>query len=227
MRFYWKCEDCDSENLYPDVTVCETCEKPMSAAEEKRVLQQIKEYEQRQEALRLEAERKRREEELARLEAERKRQAELEAARRAEEERRRKAELERQLRLKLERETKFSAIYTKVANFFCGAMRVAAILAIVAGIVLAIVNADRLDHFEAALMDMSANLHSEIQAHTLLDTGESGSRVLHNLYRLPRAFAGVFSNLGQQVSYLWESYTPADNVAHLIEDVSEFLSGGK
>jgi len=228
MRFYWKCEDCDSENLYPDVTVCETCEKPMSAAEEKRVLQQMQEYEQQQEALRLEAERKRREEELARQEAERKRLAELEAARRAEEERKRKAEIERKLRLKLEPETKFCSIYSKTARILCAAMRIAAILAIVAGVVLAIANSDRLELFADNLYRLSANMREAYQAHTVLtDSGESGSRLLHNLGDILPAVKGVFSNVGRQAAYLWDSYTPVENITRLIADISEFLSGGK
>lgn len=48
MQFYWKCEECDETNAYPDVKECETCGAPMTAAAEKRVLLEQKEEERRQ-----------------------------------------------------------------------------------------------------------------------------------------------------------------------------------
>ena len=70
------------------------------------------------------------------------------------------------------------------------------------------------------------NIINEKDAHTVLENGETGSRLLHNLSRPPIAFKGVFSNIGQQLAYLWDSYTPVENVTQFIEDLSEFLSGG-
>lgn len=45
MKFYWICTDCDSENLYPETTECETCGKQISEVEIKKVEKEIQKIE--------------------------------------------------------------------------------------------------------------------------------------------------------------------------------------
>ncbi len=88
--FYWKCDECDSENLFPDATECETCGALITEEAKRRVLEDIEKEKKRREILieeeklrkarriremeeqRIALEKKRQQEELAMIEAKRK-----------------------------------------------------------------------------------------------------------------------------------------------------------
>lgn len=249
MQFYWKCEECDETNAYPSVKICETCGSPMTLAAEQRVLREQKEEEKRQAQIKKEQERKRREEQRAKQEAERKRQEALKAAQQAELERKRIAQLEQALKKREARETKFASILRKCTRFSSGFMRTVAVFAVVITVVLFIQNAENMN-LNNSLHGISDNIHAEYLAHTIVksadvsqgdveigeQTDQNGtsteneervSRVLNKVeIHISSAFTSVSKNIEDQITYLKNTYKPADNIAALVEDIVEFLSGG-
>lgn len=55
-RYYWRCEECDETNSYPEVTECESCGAPIPEAELQRIQKEIKAEEERKEQQRRERE---------------------------------------------------------------------------------------------------------------------------------------------------------------------------
>lgn len=239
MQFFWKCEECDETNLYPDVKVCGTCGTPMSQAAEQRVLQEQKEEAARQEQIRKEEERRRKEEERRRKEEERRRLAALKAAEEAEKERQRLAKLELALQRRSAREARISGIYRRLTRALSLCMVLLAALAMVFTVVLFVRDADQV-RFEGVYRNTWETFRTEYFAHTTpssdpweeadpWDEPESGrsSRVLENVRAgIPPAFDTVFSNAREQFLYLRETYTPIENISALIDRIMEFLSGG-
>lgn len=233
MQFYWKCKECDETNAYPSVKVCETCGSPMTPAAEQRVLCEQKEEEKRQAQIKKEQERKR--------------QEALRAAQQAEKERKRREELERKLKQKEEREKKFATVLQKCSNFSSGFIRMFAVLAVIVTVVLLIRNADHVS-LENSFNRISSNIHTEYLAHTIaepnsdvkvddsikseslnedLDMSEKRiSRVFNKVgLQLSSLFEGVTSNIENQFGYLRDTFTPAENISALVEDIVEYISG--
>ena len=168
MRHYWICDDCASENLYPDIKICETCGMEMTQAAEQRVLKDIKEEERRQEQLKKEQERRRKEELRKKREAEMKRRQEQLAAQQAEREKRRIAELERILRKKKEREQKIGNFIRKTTNFSRLAIKTSLIAMIIISAVILFKNFEKIN-FEEAFSNISQNVQTEYYAHTVVN----------------------------------------------------------
>lgn len=168
MRHYWICEDCASENLYPDIRICETCGMEMTQAAEQRVLKDIKEEERRREQLKKEQERCRKEELRKKREAEIKRHQEQLAAQQAEREKRKIAELERILRKKKEREQKFGNFIRKTTNYSRFAIKTSLIVVIIISTVILFKNFKKIN-FEEAFLNISQNAQTEYYAHTVVD----------------------------------------------------------
>lgn len=249
MQFYWKCEECDETNPYPNVKVCETCGSPMTPVAEQRVLREQKEEERRQAKIRKEQERKRREEQRARQEAERKRQEALRAAQQAEQERKRREQLEQTLKRREAKEARFASILRKCTRLSSGFMKTFAVLAVVVTVVLFIQNDDSVK-LDNSLQGISDNIHSEYLAHTVVKTDnlfqenadetgdsdqvvkldESEEKVPHVLSKVAAqvssTFSSVSSNIEEQLDYLKNTYKPAENISVLVADIVEFLSGG-
>lgn len=249
MQFYWKCEECDEINEYPNVKICETCGSPMTPAAEQRVLHEIKEEEKRQVQIKKKEERRRREAERAKQEAERKRQEALKIAQQAEEERKRIKQREKKLKQKEAKEKKLAFVLRKCANFSSGFMRTLAVLAVGLTVLIFIQNADDIN-FDNAFKRVSDNFHTEYLAHTVIksnntvqetenDDGsepsnedldvdkERNSRVQSKVgLQFSLIFEGVSSNIEKQFYYLKETFNPIANISALIEDIVEYISGG-
>lgn len=247
MQLYWKCDECDETNPYPNAKVCETCGTPMSVAAEQRVLREQKEEEKRHAQIKKEQKRKRREEQQAKQEAERKNQKALRAAQQAEQKRKKREKHEQALKKREERETKLGYAVRKSTIFSSRLMRSFAVLAVVFTVFLFIKNADNVN-LDNSFNAVSDNIHREYLAHTVvindglqidaeenvdvmeLKTDKSNERVSRILNKLDAqlsiAFSGVSSNIGHQVSYLKNTYDPVDNISNLFENIVEFLSGG-
>ena len=166
MQFYWKCEECDETNPYPNVKICETCGAPMSAVAEQAVLREQREEALRLERLQQELQRKRREEERARLEAERKKREARIAAQRAEAERLRLAARKERLRKQEEAAKKFGSFYLKSAKFLVGLLRSTAVLVIIVSVLLGIKYTERIT-FKPAFERIFNNIRSEYLIHTV------------------------------------------------------------
>jgi len=53
------------------------------------------------------------------------------------------------------------------------------------------------------------------------------SRVFNKVgVQLSSLFEGVTSNIENQFSYLKDTFTPAENISALVEDIVEYISGG-
>lgn len=216
MQFFWKCEECDETNLYPDVKVCGTCGTPMSPDAEARVLKEIKEEEKRQEQIRLEEERRQREAERRRKEEEK---------RRREEARRQQVEA---------REAKISGVYRRLTRILGICIMALAGLALVFTVVLFVRNADRVQ-FDGVGRNFKENVLTEYFAHTTPSavpwedppyTGRTSRVIEHVRSEIPPAFKNVLSNVKEGVSSLKEAYTPMENISDLIDWIMEILSGG-
>lgn len=248
MQYYWKCEECDETNAYPDVKVCETCGTPMTPAAEQRVLREQREEAKRQAQLKKELERKRLEEQRARQEAERKRQERIKAAKQAEKERKKREQLEIALKKREEREQKAAIALRKSWRLSSKLIRVAAALAVVATVVLFIINADNID-FTKSANTVSDNIHTEYLAHTIVkpsdmlgkeekeDTKSEKSNAEIEEKCVSRgwdkantqfsaAFDSMSNNIKKQANYLGKTFKPGDNIEKLFEDISERISGG-
>lgn len=248
MQYYWKCEECDETNAYPDVKVCETCGAPMTPAAEQRVLREQREKAKRQAQLKKELERQRLEEQRARQEAERKRQERLKAAKQAEKERKKREQLEIALKKREEREQKAATALRKSLRFSGKLIRVAAALAVVATIVFFITNADNVD-FSKSANTVSSNIHTEYLAHIVVkpsdmlgkneeeDIESEKSNTELNEKHVSRAwdkaatqfsvtFDRMSNNTKKQANYLIKTFRPGDNIEKLFENISERISGG-
>lgn len=171
MQLYWKCEECDESNAYPQVKICETCGAPMTPAAEQRVLREQKEAERRQAQIKQEQERRLREAQRAKLEAEKKRQEALKAAKQAEEERKRIERLKKAMLQKEAREEKIVFVLRKCSRVACGIIRTFAALAVVVSVALFFQNMDNMN-LERSLNGLSNRLYAEYLAHTIVDPDE-------------------------------------------------------
>lgn len=248
MQYYWKCEECDETNAYPDVKVCETCGAPMTPAAEQRVLREQREEAKRQAQLKKELERKRLEEQRARQEAERKRQERIKAAKQAEKERKKREQLAIALKKREEREQKVATALRKSLRLSGKFIRVAAALAVVATIVFFITNADNVD-FSKSANTVSSNIHTEYLAHIVVkpsdmlgkneeeDIEPEKSNAELDEKHVSRAwdkaatqfsvtFDRMSNNTKKQANYLIKTFRPGDNIEKLFENISERISGG-
>lgn len=248
MQYYWKCEECDETNAYPDVKVCETCGAPMTPAAEQRVLREQREEAKRQAQLKKELERKRLEEQRARQEAERKRQERLKAAKQAEKERKKREQLEITLKKREEREQKIATALRKSLRLSSKLIRVAAALAVVATVVFFITNADNVD-FRKSANTVSSNIHTEYLAHTVvkpsdmlgkneeedIESEKSNAELAEKhvskawdkaTTQFSVTFDRMSNNIKKQANYLGKTFRPGDNIEKLFENISERISGG-
>lgn len=249
MQLYWKCEECDETNLYPNVTVCETCGSPMTLAAEQRVLQEQKDEEKRQVQCRKEKERQRKKNLKAEKKEERQRKKVLKAIQQRENERKRVTQFEHILERREKSEKKFSNILRKCIHVLSKGLIYFAILSVIITVVLLFHNSANVNIYNS-LQGVLKNIQVEYFAHTIVDEGRTEqednvrknnnaqvsfmgqserrvSRVVNKIEnQLPIPFMGVFLNIEEQIEYLKITYKPANNLVVLFEDIVEFLSGG-
>lgn len=234
MQFYWKCEECDETNLYPDVKVCETCGSPMTPAAEQRVLREQKEEEKRLVRLKKEQELKRIQLEREKQELERKRLEAIKTAKKVE-------KIERRLKKRDYLEKKLSKIMRVVSKVLCISVRVSAGLAVVATVAVFINNSGNVNIMNS-VDSISDNVQTEYLAHTIVETADDESvdrdevntvgekRVLRVKNKvgsqLSSIYKGVSSNVEDCYDCLYHSYDPGANISALVEDIVEYMSGG-
>lgn len=236
MQFYWKCEECDETNPYPNVKVCETCGSPMTPAAEQRVLREQKEEEKRLVQLKKEQELRRIQLEREKQELERKRQEAIKLAKKVQ-------KIERRLKRREVLEKKLSKMLRFVSKFLSIFMRASAGLAVVVAVVVYVNNSDNLN-MEKSFGIISENVQTEYLAHTIVVSDDDAQNSMNveedsdaTQKRVPREvnkvetqlsslFEGVSSNIEDRYDYLYDTYDPAKNISALVEDIVEYVSGG-
>ena len=231
MRHYWICEDCASENPYPEVTVCETCGMNITQSAEQQVIQEIKEEEKQKIRLKKEHEKRVKEEIRARRDAEKKRKQELLAAQQIERERKRIAEIEKKIQEKKARELKFSRILKKVIKVLNVWLVVCAITMTVLSIATLFEKSDKIK-FNDALSNTSHNVQAEfyvIIGNKEIEGNENSERsvIARNIEDATKQASNKYLKIKNQCQYMGSTFHPIKKMEMLIDKVVEYTSGGE
>lgn len=200
MQIYWKCEECDEVNAYPQVTVCETCLAPITDRARRKAVAEGKAEELRIKTLAEEEERKRKEKYLAEIEAEKAKQI---------------AGIKKCLNF--------------IRKCLSIAMISAVALATVIIAFVMTENIKAVD-FDNELSNISTNIVTEYNAHTYnfaekelnfdIDSLESAFAPAKRIFR------NVCEKAYYRIEYLCDTYTPIENIKQLSDELTEYLVGG-
>ncbi len=211
MQMYWKCEECDETNPYPQKRICVSCGSPMSEQAKQKAIQNKKDEEAlAEQKYKMEQLRKKREGEIS------KQDAKNDGARAGSSSKYTKSieERERIRKKKEKNEIKFSKIYIMTAQVASIVMRSLIFVAVILAVVVCAFNWDNTDFIKVQDEFKEKVVNSYI---ALTYQTEEGEDLL-----APR----FIDNLSRELETMLDHYNPIDNVFGLAEETAKFISGG-